>query len=78
MMAVRIVDLSAPDDEAYCAKCGRCKPLDDFGLNAHKANGRRSYCRACEAAAERARYHRNKLLTLRVRFTMYGLSLKDE
>lgn len=78
MMAVRIIDLAMPDDEPYCAKCGRCKPLDAFGPDARKVNGRRSYCSECENAMNRARYQRLRLASLRVRFTMYGLSIKDE
>jgi hypothetical protein len=66
MMAVRYpFDFDAPDGEAYCPACGYVKPLDDFGPDARKANGRRSHCRACEAAEKR----RHRMITaLRVTF----------
>jgi hypothetical protein len=79
MMAVRYpFDFDAPDDEAYCPACGYVKPLDDFGPDARKANGRQSHCRSCEAARYREIRLRQKHRSLRVRFTMYGLHLRDE
>jgi NMD protein affecting ribosome stability and mRNA decay len=66
MMAVRyLIDFDAPDDEAYCPACGDKKPLDDFGPDARKANGRQSLCRECDAARKR----RIRMITaLRVTF----------
>lgn len=39
-----------------CTKCGLSKPLDEFGRHAQGLHGRRSICRECTAACNRA-YH---------------------
>lgn len=38
-----------------CANCGETKPLDDFHRHAKSPQGRRSSCKECVRAQERAR-----------------------
>ena len=66
------------ETDAYCPHCGQSKPIDAFGPDARKANGRQSYCRDCRAAKERDEYRHDKLRDLRTRFTMYGLDVSDD
>lgn len=40
-----------------CANCGETKPLDDFHRHAKSPQGRRSSCKECVRAQERARHH---------------------
>lgn len=39
-----------------CPKCGQSKPLDSFGVRKRSPSGRKSWCRACEAARQHGRY----------------------
>jgi len=39
-----------------CKKCGTVKPLDEFYRDRNMADGHRNDCRACNAAAAKARY----------------------
>lgn len=40
-----------------CATCGETKPLDAFHRHAKSPQGRRSSCKNCVRAQERARHH---------------------
>lgn len=40
-----------------CANCGETKPLTDFHRHAKSPQGRRSSCKECVRAQERARHH---------------------
>ena len=40
-----------------CPGCGQEKTLTFFGIRRRSPTGRRSWCRSCEAAQQRARYH---------------------
>jgi len=40
-----------------CPQCGAVKPVDAFGADRSKPDGRMSHCRKCCNAARRARYH---------------------
>lgn len=40
-----------------CANCGETKPLTDFHRHAKSPQGRRSSCKNCVRAQERARHH---------------------
>lgn len=40
-----------------CANCGETKTLDDFHRHAKSPQGRRSSCKECVRAQERARHH---------------------
>lgn len=40
-----------------CTTCGETKPLDDFHRHAKSPQGRRSSCKNCVRAQERARHH---------------------
>lgn len=40
-----------------CANCGETKPLDDFHRHAKSPQVRRSSCKECVRAQERARHH---------------------
>jgi hypothetical protein len=42
--------------EKECSRCGKVKPLIEFGRNARGAGGRRSECKACNAAYVRSKY----------------------
>ena len=43
-----------------CAKCGETKPLDDFHRNRSRADGRKEWCRECEAEYRRGYYEKNR------------------
>lgn len=36
-----------------CRKCGKVKPIAEFGLDAHQYDGRSCYCRDCINARQR-------------------------
>ena len=42
-----------------CTKCQETKPLEEFGAAGHRKDGRRSDCKACQAAAARERRARD-------------------
>lgn len=65
-----------------CPECGSEKPIDDFGLDRYKPDGRRGYCKPCEVVRGRAyavrnpeRVRRNARAS-RLR-TKYGLTPED-
>ncbi len=67
------IDFDAPD-ETSCCSCpdhvGRpVLPLSAFSPDARKANGVRSWCKACES---RAFVRRRKRAMVKMRLTMYG------
>jgi hypothetical protein len=39
-----------------CPRCGTVKGLEAFGARRHGPTGRKSWCRDCEASAQRERY----------------------
>ena len=39
-----------------CPRCGKAKPVSDFARDASKASGRKSHCKACDAAKSRRWY----------------------
>lgn len=42
-------------NEKQCPRCGKTKPLDQFGPNVSHADRRDSYCRTCRKEIERNR-----------------------
>lgn len=42
-----------------CWACGETKPLDDFGANRSKSDGRSTECRSCVRRLSAERYRRN-------------------
>ncbi|HET8645383.1 MAG TPA: hypothetical protein VFO85_07835 [Vicinamibacteria bacterium] len=48
--------VSAPALGKHCPSCGQVKPLDRFGVRRRSPSGRKSWCKACEAAAQQKRY----------------------
>lgn len=65
MCAARPLTYPAVETDAYCPCCGCVKPLESFGPDERKLNGRRTLCRPCEAAQKR----RIRMITaLRVTF----------
>lgn len=46
------------DDVKLCRKCGRELPINDFGSDSQKYDGRAWWCKEC---TEKARQHRIKL-----------------
>lgn len=39
-----------------CHRCGQTKPLSEFHVNRHRADGVQTYCKPCQAEIDRARY----------------------
>lgn len=61
-----------------CSGCKLIKPLDEFGPDRHRADGRTRYCRPCLAERQRAWAARNKASVRATRFKKkYGLSVED-
>lgn len=48
-----------------CSRCGEVKPLDEFALNRHRADGHQSYCKPCGRAMRRASYAKDPTATRR-------------
>jgi hypothetical protein len=42
--------------EKCCTKCGETKPLDQFGAESKRSDGRSSWCKACKRQRRRERY----------------------
>lgn len=45
---IRRPRLNVPDGHKRCPMCNRVKPLGEFGMNRHEADGHTSYCRPCQ------------------------------
>lgn len=43
-----------------CTKCGKEKPISEFGLNIKMADGHKSECKECAADYAREYYHRRR------------------
>jgi hypothetical protein len=43
-------------DLKHCPSCGQDKPVQGFGVRKRSPTGRKSWCRACEAALQMERY----------------------
>lgn len=50
--------MSGPDTKT-CTKCGTEKPLTDFSKAEKRRDGHGSWCKACQCAHVKARYHAN-------------------
>lgn len=48
--------------EKSCYSCNTIKPIDEFGKNSYKVDGRADACRECDREAARARRARKKQL----------------
>ena len=53
-------ELCGPKLIRVCAKCGARKVLEDFGKQTRGKYGRRTECRACQAAGRAAWYDANQ------------------
>ena len=51
------VSLDSTTDK-WCPRCGQVKPLSAFHRHRNRPSGRRSYCKPCRSADDRARYAR--------------------
>lgn len=54
-------------NEKQCPRCGKTKPLDQFGPNIRHADNRDTYCRECRKEIERNR--RGGIVRLFSKFT---------
>ncbi len=60
--------------ESYHIKCKQEKPIDDFGIDRSKPDGKRIYCKVCRIP-ENVRWHKiRKPRRLHSTLTMYQLS----
>lgn len=57
--SLRYTRPSVTDGTKACSKCKEVKDVSLFGREPRNKDGRRSYCRECEAAQEMRRYYSN-------------------
>lgn len=44
----------------YCNKCKQEKPIESFGININKPDGRADYCKSCFCLLNKLSYEKNK------------------
>ncbi|TDB83435.1 hypothetical protein E1264_28480 [Actinomadura sp. KC216] len=54
------VAADVPDGHKWCRRCLDVKPLEAFYRDRKNADGRNSFCKACNSRIKTARYHATK------------------